>query len=180
MFIPIILGTGRQGRYSERVAHFILAQAQQFGFTTELIDVRDYVTGSATEAALSPEKSAALQQLLANADGLIIVSPEYNHGYPGELKMLIDEFDKEVQRKPVAFCGVSSGVLGGVRMVEQLRLVTVDLQMANVKTALYFANVETLFVDGVITDPSFIERAKKQFTEIAWWAQTLKVGRERA
>lgn len=60
---------------------------------------------------------------MTRADGLVIVSPEYNHGYPGEMKLMLDQLYKEYNRKPVGICGVSSGALGGARMVEQLRLI---------------------------------------------------------
>ena len=57
------------------------------------------------------------------SDGFIIVSPEYNHGYPGELKMLLNMLFSQYAHKPVGICRVSSGAWGGTRMVEQLRQV---------------------------------------------------------
>jgi NAD(P)H-dependent FMN reductase len=68
-------------------------------------------------------KPNVLQKKAWHADGFIIVSPEYNHSYPGELKMLLDMLFSQYAHKPVGICGVSSGAWGGTRMVEQLRLV---------------------------------------------------------
>ena len=116
---------------------------------------------------------------MARADGLIIVSPEYNHGYPGELKILLDTLYQEYNRKPVGICGVSDGLMGGGRMVEHLRQVLVELQMAPIHAALYFRNVEKLFdTSGNMTDGAYEKRAKDFFDELTWFASALKQARE--
>jgi NAD(P)H-dependent FMN reductase len=89
LFIPVILGTSRQGRQSEYVAKFIVEQiSQRTDVTTELIDIRTIAiaTDDAGESLKDPQFSATMAQ----ADGLIIVVPEYNHGYPGLLKHVLD------------------------------------------------------------------------------------------
>ncbi len=174
MFIPIILGTARQGRNSEKAARFVLAEAENFGFQSELIDPREYLSKAETWADKESEKIIALRPKIRSADGIIIVSPEYNHGYPGELKMLLDSLYEEYAGKPVAICGVSIGMLGGSRMVEQMRQVCVEFHMLPVREAVYFANVGDLFDgEGKIKDVSYLKRMETLFKELKNYAEKL-------
>lgn len=118
------------------------------------------------------------REKITRADGLIIVSPEYNHGYPGELKLLLDRAYKEYAHKPVGICGVSSGIMGGGRMVEQLRLIAIDFALVPIKPAIYFRTVETLFQNGIITDASYAEQVRGFLDELVWFARALKIARE--
>jgi NAD(P)H-dependent FMN reductase len=174
MYIPIILGTAREGRRSEKAAQFVLRELQkQPDVETEIIDVRDYRLGATDDSGEQETAKKYIQKVTA-ADGFIIVSPEYNHGYPGELKMMLDMAYKEYNKKPVAICGVSNGGMGGVRMTEQLRLVAIELQMVPISKAVYFSNVKTLFDEqGNITDESYYERLKKVFEELLWYTKAL-------
>jgi NAD(P)H-dependent FMN reductase len=163
MYMPIILGTAREGRQSEKAAKFMLGEAAKYGLQSEIIDVR------------SPEGYA---EKITKADGLIIVSPEYNHGYPGALKQLLDTCYKEYEHKPVGICGVSSGILGGARMVEQLRQVVIELHMVPIREAIYFSSVAALFDEsGAMKDASYAARVKKFLDELAWYAGALKAAR---
>ncbi|MFQ6611183.1 MAG: NADPH-dependent FMN reductase, partial [Fidelibacterota bacterium] len=145
IFIPILLGTARKNRQSEKVARFILAEAEKYAkFKSELIDVRDFM-GNQETAAMDSGKSKKWSDIMMRADGLIIVSPEYNNCYPGELKIMLDEIYEEYSRKPVGMCGVSSGSLGGARMIEILRTTAIALQMTPINKTLYFSNVNNLF-----------------------------------
>lgn len=180
LFIPVLLGTSRQGRLSEPVAKFVVDQLVANGFTSELVDPRDYLTAPVTEACMPPESSKAWTDLMARADGLMIVSPEYNHGYPGELKLMLDELDKEPNRKVAAVCGVSDGPVGGARMVEGLHQVLIDLKMYVLPMSAYFSNVKELFDEkGVVRDTGYTEKLQKMCTEIAWWGGVLKTARQK-
>ncbi len=175
--VPVILGTAREGRRSEAVARFILAQAQAFGFSSQLVDVADH-PASRTDRTESSSVKRALQPAMAAADAFIIVSPEYNHGYPGELKVFMDTFYAEWRRKPVALVGVSSGRMGGVRAVEQLRQVLVELGAVSVRDAMYFPLIEQAFSpDGSPVDAGYVERAAKVLAEVAWWGSVLRDAR---
>lgn len=168
MYVPIILGTGRAGRQSENVARFMLAQAQAAGFDSEILDVREYAQGF-TDNTGKPPAAMMLSGRMKKASALIVVAPEYNHGYPGELKLMLDMCYSEYAGKPLGICGVSIGPLGGARMVEQLRLVAVELRMRNMREAVYFSNVQDQFgADGKIKDgEAWGRRAKKLFDEIS-------------
>lgn len=167
MYIPIILGTAREGRQSEKVAKFVLAEATAAGIKSEILDVRDYRI-SATDNTGTSATAKKFAKKINLADGLIIVAPEYNHGYPGELKMMLDLLYKEYFGKPLGICGVSAGGLGGARMVEQLRLVGVELHMMPIREAVYFSAVQNLFDEkGGIKDESYHDRLKIFFGELA-------------
>jgi len=181
LFIPIILGTAREGRNSERVAKYVLKQAEKDGrFSTELLDVRDYVNRPQSTMAVDGPMGKKWKETMSRADGLIIVSPEYNHGYPGELKLMLDDLREEYHRKPLALCGVSTSAIGGARVVEQLRTVAIDLQMTNLRNAVYFISVQNLFDEkGEMKDASYEARVKTVLDELVWYAEALKPVREK-
>src|SRR5205085_11521899 len=117
LFIPVLLGTPRQGRMSEHVARFVHGEvAKRTGVETELFDVRELPLPT-TDAGESI-KDASFSAALARADALIIVAPEYNHGYPGLLKHALDTNLKEYIHKACGVCGVSAGGVGGTRGVD--------------------------------------------------------------
>lgn len=183
LFIPILLGSSREGRRSEHAAHFVLEQAKKFdGFETELLDVRDFVKVPTTEVALPEAESKRWGEIMSRADGLIIVSPEYNHGYPGELKLMLDQLYEEYNRKPVGICGVSSGAVGGARMTQALRIVAIELQMVPMRSAVYFSNAKELFDEAgkIKEEEAYTKRLQKLFGEIVWYAEALKSARQQS
>ena len=166
MYIPIILGTAREGRQSEKVANFMLAEVLKAGLESDIIDVRDYLIEK-TDATGKSSQAIKFAEKVVKSDGLIIVSPEYNHGYPGELKMMLDMLYKEYAHKPIGICGVSMGVLGGARMVEQLRLVSIEFHMIPIREAIYFSGVTNLFEEnGKIKDESYKDRVQVFLNEL--------------
>jgi NAD(P)H-dependent FMN reductase len=179
LFIPLLLGSAREGRASENVARYVHGLAQKNEkFKTELLDVRDFVAQAKTQA-MPEDRAKRWSETMRRADGLIIISPEYNHSFPGELKLMLDQLYKEYHYKPAGICGVSAGGLGGARMVEALRLVLIELHMTNVREAVYFLKAKELFDEsGAITDPSYEERLTKLFDEMVWYADALKKARE--
>ena len=179
LFIPIILGTARKGRRSENAARFVFEEVKKReGVETQLIDVRDFRL-SATDDTGETEVAKKLAAITGRADGFIIVSPEYNHGYPGELKMMLDMSDGEYAKKPIAICGVSEGAVGGARMMEQLRSVIIDLGAVPILAAVYFATVEKIFDEtGALVDDSYRARVDKLLDSVLWYARVLKQGRE--
>src|SRR5256712_10616966 len=117
LFIPIILGTARQGRESENVARLVFEQTKKrAGVETELIDVR--TLPMRLDDAGEQMKDAAFSATIESCDALIVVTPEYNHGYPGLLKHALDMNLKEYIHKAVGICGVSAGARGGARVAE--------------------------------------------------------------
>ena len=92
----------------------------------------------------SDQRIEDYRKMVDRADGLIVVSPEYNHGYPGELKLLLDAGYDEYAAKPVGLVGVSAGRFGGTRVVEQLRQVALGFRMIPIVNAVYVSRVKTL------------------------------------
>jgi len=179
MYIPIILGTAREGRQSEKVANFMLQETVKIGLETEIIDVRDFRI-TATDNTEKIPQAIKLSKIVSNADGFIIVSPEYNHGYPGELKMMLDMIYSQYSQKPVGICGVSSGKMGGSRMVEQLKLVCIKFHMIPISESLYFPEVQNLFdQNNVIKDKAYTNRVKNFLDELLWYAKALRLAREK-
>lgn len=179
LFVPVILGTGREGRRSEHAARFVYEEVQRReGIETALLDVRDFrlpATDDSEKTALEKK----LAEITTRADGFIIVSPEYNHGYPGELKMMLDMSDGEYARKPIAICGVSGGGMGGVRMVEQLRSVCIELGAVPISEAVYFSKIGDLFDEsGTIKNDAYEKRIGAMLDELQWYATALKRARE--
>ncbi|MEA2715396.1 MAG: hypothetical protein QOG91_424 [Candidatus Parcubacteria bacterium] len=172
--IPVILGTAREGRQSEKVARFVRDRAAVYGFDSELVDVRDYLQMHTEEKPMEKWKAKA-----AAADGFIIVSPEYNHGYPGELKIFLDSAYDEYARKPLAIVGVSSGLIGGARMIEQLRLVCTELGMVMCRAPAFFQRVKTLFDEqgNLENREEWEKKIEHLCTEVEWYAKALKAGR---
>jgi NAD(P)H-dependent FMN reductase len=179
MNIPVILGTARVGRQSEKVANFILEEVKKAGIETEIVDARDF-RGEATDNTGKGPQAKRLSPKMEKADAFIIVSPEYNHGYPGELKMMLDFLYDQYAGKPVGFCGVSAGGLGGARAVEQLRQVVIELHMLPIREALYFPVVQNLFDEkGTIKDAgAYKDRIKSFLSELTKYANALRAARK--
>ena len=166
----IILGTARDGNLSQHVAAFVTRYAaSQVGFQAELLDVRDFP--QTHTQGLSPELLKSYQEKISAAAGYVIVSPEYNHGYPGELKMLLDNGYAQYHRKPFGLCGVSAGPLGGARMIEVLKTVINEYQGVAARNAVCFGNVGTLFdAAGTLVDaPAWEKRLDTLFGEMLSW-----------
>jgi NAD(P)H-dependent FMN reductase len=178
LYLPILLGTAREGRQSEKAAQYVLRQAQGQAFETELLDVRDFVGDGRTQG-MDEVKTTQWSQIMKRADGLIIIVPEYNNGYPGELKLMLDQIYDEYAQKAVALCGVSMGWSGGVRAVKQLVMVAHTLKMHPIRNGLYFQKVTELFDDGgAIKNPEYDQMAATMFEELVWWTEALKAKRE--
>jgi NAD(P)H-dependent FMN reductase len=178
LFIPVLLGTPRQGRMSEHVAQFVYAEvAKRAGVETELFDVRELPlpTTDAGEAIKDETFSAAMTR----ADALIIIAPEYNHGYPGLLKHALDTNLKEYIHKAVGVCGVSAGGFGGTRVIENLLPVLRELGLVTIFWDGNFSNSYKLFDEaGTLLDEAYVKRLDKFLAELIWMAKVLRHGRE--
>jgi len=178
LFIPVILGTTRQGRMSLHVSRLITQEvAKQNGVETELIDIAtvSLPTGDAGEAI----KEAGFSGKMNRADGLVIVAPEYNHGYSGLLKHVLDSCLKEYIHKAVGIVGVSAGPFGGTRVIQNLLPVMRELGLVTIFWDVNFSSVQNVFdLNGLLLDQSYIRRIDKFLKELIWMSTTLRHGRE--
>ena len=179
VFLPVIIGTPRQGRLTEPAANFIFGEvSNRSDIETELIDIRKIPIrmDDAGEALKDSEFSATV----ARADGLILVVPEYNHSFPGLLKHVLDTNLKEYIHKAVGVCGVSAGPFGGARMIQSLLPVLRELGLVTIFWDVYFGTAGKLFdsATGKITDPAYSRRVEKFLNELVWMARALRHARE--
>lgn len=178
LYIPVILGTARKGRASESVARFVHGEvAKREGVETDLIDVRELKLPADDEG--ESIKDAAFSERMGRADALVIVVPEYNHGYPGLLKHALDTNLKEYIHKAVGVCGVSAGGFGGTRVVQNLLPVLRELGLVTIFWDGNFSAAHTLFDEsGVLLDRSYVKRIDQFLKELVWMAKVLRHGRE--
>jgi NAD(P)H-dependent FMN reductase len=178
LFIPILLGTTRPKRESIKAAKLV----EKVGKSIEeievlLVDPNDYhfpYDGNDPE-----NKDPRYSELTAKADGFFIVTPEYNHSFPGTLKRMLDSELKNYIHKPVAFAGVSNGIFGGARAIEALTLTVREMGMAVTFSDVYFPQIQNLFDEnGEILDEGYTRRINRAFGELIWMAKSLKWGRE--
>jgi len=168
LFIPIVLGTARHERQSEKVASFLFGELKRSdGVESEIIDVKDFLSRETVPAWVANSNVEYWRESAKRADGFIFVVPEYNHGYPGEFKILLDALYEEYAHKPVGVAAVSSGYFGGARAVENLLPVLVTLSMYPLKQGLYFPNITELFGEnGEMKDTTYKKQAKDFFDEL--------------
>ena len=178
LFIPVILGTTRRGRMSAAAANLMVAQlASRAGVETELIDIARVPLP--VDDAGESIKDGQFADRMARADGLVIVAPEYNHGYPGLLKHVLDSCLKEYIHKAVGIVGVSAGPFGGARVIQNLLPVMRELGLVNIFWDVNFSNVHEVFDEsGGLRDEAFLRRIDKFLRELIWMSRTLRYGRE--
>ncbi len=181
MHIPVLLGTVRQGANSRHVANWLVSWLeQQDGITTELLDPQTMQLPNDDEGQDLIKHNQSYRDAIVGADGLVVVVPEYNHGYPGSLKRVLELLLAEYIHKPVCLCGVSAGGFGGTRVIENLLPVLRELGLITTFTDINVSLVEKKFDpnSGELLDEQMTAKAEKAVTELRWMAETLKWGRE--
>jgi NAD(P)H-dependent FMN reductase len=178
LFIPVLVGTTREQRKSIHAARFVMEIGSQIdGITTELIDPKDFIfPGDGND----PEgKDPRYSSLTERADGFFIVTPEYNHSFPGSLKRMLDSELANYIHKPVAFGGASSGRWGGVRAIEALNQTVREMGLVSTFTDVQFPNVQNIFDEqGNLLEPIYTQLVQKAWKELIWMATVLKQGRD--
>ena len=155
--ITLILGTARKGRQSEKVAQAILKIIKKReDCQVELADVKDYTHGHTIPDWEENELTKPWRDLVKKTSAFLIVTPEYNHGYPGELKLLLDQELKAYDKIPVVVCATSAGGFGGTRVVENLLPVFRELGMLISHYSIHVSRV-----GDFVPDEKFEERVNK-------------------
>ncbi len=180
LLLPVLLGTNRQDRSSVHPARWLLGEMQKrTDIETMLFDVADFALPQDDYGQGIKDRFPVWRDTIIKADGLVIVTPEYNHGYPGTLKAALDLLLKEYIHKAVAFVGVSAGPWGGTRVIEAMVTMVRELGLAVTFTDLNFPKVQKTFdAEGKLLDPAFEKRAKEFLDELVWMSRVLKWGRD--
>ena len=180
----ILYGSVRSERQGIKLARFLDAQLHQRGHATTLIDpaqhdlplldkmYKEYAKGTA------PEVMETLAGLIRDADGILVVSGEYNHSVPPALKNMLDHFLEEWFWRPSAIACYSAGAFGGVRAAMQLRAILAELGMPSIPSLFPMPRVQDQFRDdGTPRDPGHERRVGRFLDEFAWYAEALKAAR---
>lgn len=177
--IPVLLGTNRKLRKSVSAAKWVVSEMEKRPeIRTRLFDAADFVLPHYDYGQEIKHQFPEWRDAIIEADGLVIVTPEYNHGYPGSLKAVLDLLLREYVHKSVAFVGVSSGPWGGTRVIEAMVPMVRELGLAVCFTDLNFPFVEKTFDgEGKLLDSAFEQRVKGFLDELVWMSRVLKWGR---
>lgn len=184
--IALVIGSTRANRFADKPAEWFKAIAdQRSDIEVDLIDLRDFPLPFFDEVSSSlyvPSKSEvaqAWQKTVAQYDGFVFTAAEYSRGPTAVLKNALDYAYTEWNRKPVGFVGY--GGVGGARAVEQLRLHSIELQMAPVRNAVHIVWADMAQVaqgaKSLSDFPHLNQAAAGLLDDIAWWAKALKAAR---
>ncbi|MDX3094948.1 NAD(P)H-dependent oxidoreductase [Streptomyces sp. ME01-24h] len=184
LLIAVIIGSTRGGRFGPVVADWITEHiAQREDLTADLVDLVATPLPTVFPAFGQTPSDEVVAQLgavsprLAEADGFVIVTPEYNHSFPAPLKNAIDWHNEQWHAKPVGFVSYG-GLAGGLRAVEQLRVVLAELHAVTIRNTVSFHNYGEIFgADGKPTGPGCDAAAKAMLDQLTWWAHALRDAR---
>ncbi|GAB7180889.1 NAD(P)H-dependent oxidoreductase [Kitasatospora sp. Ki12] len=182
--VAVVVGSTRDGRFGPVVADWLLGHLDARGDMTadpiDLVATPLPTTFPSFGGELPPDEAALLAAVsprLEAADAFVFVTPEYNHSFPAPLKNAIDWHNRQWHGKPVAFVSYG-GLSGGLRAVEQLRVVMAELNAATIRNTVSFHGAAQCFdADGKALDPAADAAAKTMLDQLAWWAQALREAR---
>jgi len=190
--ISVIVGSTRKSRFSEKPAHWILQHLKKRNdIDARLLDLRDYPMPFFDQAVTpaTPGRPAFENEVvqkwtaaIAQSDGFVFVTPEYNYGPSAVLKNAIDWVYPEWHRK--AACFVSYGSAMGVRSVQQLRQTVIEIQLAPIRSSVHIP-VATLMAhyQGGDVDAGLAELeapAGAMIDDLLWWTAALRTARGNA
>jgi NAD(P)H-dependent FMN reductase len=187
MKLQVIVGSTRPTRAADKVAPWVTGRAALHeAFDTEVLDLRDWPLpmfgehmgsiGDPRDPAYSDERVRAWNRKIAQADAYLIITPEYNHSIPGELKNAIDSVfvSFAFRNKPVAMVGYSGGVGAGIRAIEHLVQVAVEVEAVPLRSTVLLPFVDKAFdAEGQPTDPGTEISMQILLDDLAWWAAAL-------
>lgn len=175
--VAVLAGTTREKRESIKVAHYIADFASKLENVEVLfVDPKDFnFPGDGND----PEgKDPRYTEIVGKADAFFVVTPEYNHSFPGSLKRMLDSELELYNHKPVAFAGVSDGNWGGTRAVEALVPAVRETGLVVMSWDVYFPYVPKIFAEDGSMQVEYQVRYEKQlsklFAELLWFARLLK------
>lgn len=178
--IIIISSSVRTGKKSNRVAFFFANYINEQKIAeAEIVDLEDYHFPVFNERLSNltdpPQNLLDFSEKIKAADGVIIVSPEYNGGYPASLKNVIDVLLAEWKRKPIAISTVSGGPFAGMNLITSLQFILWKIGAWTVPAMFPVANVQTSYdEDGKPADVEGVEKRAKAFIDELMWCIAAK------
>lgn len=181
----VIYGSARNNRQGIKAARFIIRKLEERGHTVTLVDSMEYELPfldrmyKEYDADEAPEAMQAVAKILADADGFVVVSAEYNHSVPAALKNLLDHYQSEYLYKPSGIVTYSAGPFGGVRSLINMRAILAELGTPSIPSALPVLHVQNAFDDeGVAQDAIYDQSVVKFLDEFEWYQSAMKRARE--
>ncbi len=183
--VKIILGSTREGSLGKPVGQLVTELAkQESSWKVEVLDLKEWQLPLYNESVTPKSRETFTNEVakrwsdkITEGEAFIIVTPEYNHGYPASLKNALDWLFKEWNRKPVAFVGYGAAA-GGARAIEQLRQVVAELEMVSLRNHVLVPLVWQAFdAEGKPLNDHLAPSLKEMFTELTWWGEALQVAR---
>ena len=189
--LQIIVGSTRPTRAAERIFPWIADEAARHGsFDVEVLDLRDWnlpffqehmgTIGDFANPTYSDPIVKAWNDKLAEGDAYLIVTAEYNHSVPGQLKNAIDNVfvSFALRNKPIAFAGYSAGIAAGTRAVEHLALIAVEAEAVPLRNSVLIPFVGDAFgEDGQPINPATTNALSIVLEDLSWWADVLSHAR---
>jgi len=191
MKLQIIVGSTRPTRAADKVAPWVVSRAALHeAFETEVIDLRDWQLpmfgehmgsiGDPTDPSYSDQIVRQWNRKIAEADAYLVITPEYNHSVPGELKNAIDSVfvSFAFRNKPMAMVGYSGGIGGAIRAIEHLTQIAVEVEAAPLRSTVVLPFVDKAFTeDGAPADPATEISLQILLEDLTWWAAALSNAR---
>ncbi|MBB5783208.1 NADPH-dependent FMN reductase [Nonomuraea jabiensis] len=183
--LAVIIGSTREGRFGSIVGSWLVDRVRDHGgFELDVIDLAEVSLPIVQQkhpvsTGEYPEREVRdFAARIGAADAFVVVTPEYNHGYPASLKLAIDSVHPEWWAKPVAFVSYG-GYAGGLRAVEQLRLVFAELHATTIRETVSFHMAYTQFDEtGRPHDAESVNAAAKLLLDqLGWWGEALRAAR---
>ncbi len=185
-YIPIVLGSVRRNRESIKMARFALECLGQLDCVrVELLDLKEMNIPIMEERLRfrsdAPDGVLLFSSKINQADAIVIVTPEYNGGYPGVLKNALEYLKDEYRHKPFGIITVSAVETGGILCLASLRQVVLQLGGLPIPASLLVPKVQEAFdSEGRPRDAALVKRAKSFFDELLWFAEALAAQRKKA
>jgi NAD(P)H-dependent FMN reductase len=173
--LEVIVASVRPGRFAPVVADWFLRTARSDSrFEVGVIDLLH--TPLPMDLSETPEVES-FRERLAAAAAFVVVTSEYNHGYPASVKTALDSAKHEWRAKPIGFVGYG-GLSGGLRAIEQLRQVVAEVHMVSVRESVSFHQAKRAFdADGETKDGAAIDAAQRMLGQLDWWGRHLRTAR---
>ncbi len=182
--ITVIAGTNREGSNTLKVAKTVATMHRELGVEVKLVDLAGLPSALLSPGAYAEKPEGfteAFQKPVLDADGVVIVTPEYNGGFPGVLKLFIDmlPFPESFEKRPTAYIGLSAGASGALRPVEQLQMIFGYRNAFNFNKRVFMPGIGDLLDEsGAIKDDALRGRLREQAKDFQEFVAALRPVRE--